>query len=96
MGKRKPSLSDKWRSGTGQVLMVHGKTICVGNCPIHKPSSHHMRKWKLHWRQDRRIMERICKHGIGHPDPDDASFRSRMFGDTDMTHGCDGCCQRGG
>lgn len=40
--------------------------------------------WKTHWRADRRIMERLCKHGIGHPDPD-----SR---DPDGTHGCDGCC----
>ncbi len=51
-----------------------------------------MVKWKLNWRQDRRIMERICKHGIGHPDPDDAAFRKIMSGDSDTTHGCDGCC----
>jgi hypothetical protein len=30
-------------------------------------------------------MERICPHGVGHPDPDD------VFA-TDTVHGCDGCC----
>jgi hypothetical protein len=29
-------------------------------------------------------MERICSHGVGHPDPDEIN--------TDKTHGCDGCC----
>jgi hypothetical protein len=43
-----------------------------------------MRSWPQHWRGDRGIIERVCDHGIGHPDPDD---RNR-----DKIHGCDGCC----
>ena len=35
---------------------------------------------------DRRIMERICPHGVGHPDPDDVLNQDRV-------HGCDGCCR---
>jgi hypothetical protein len=35
-------------------------------------------------------MERICPHGIGHPDPDDPAFKNPIEG----VHGCDGCCSR--
>ena len=35
-------------------------------------------------RFDRSFMERICVHGVGHPDPDGA--------DADPLHACDGCC----
>jgi hypothetical protein len=48
-----------------------------------------MRSFRQHWRGDRDMMERICTHGIGHPDPDD--FRIRMGFDSGV-HGCDGCC----
>ena len=70
----------------GQVLVgVHSKTKCAGEyCCIHNPSDHHMVEWEQNWRPDRRMMERICAHGVGHPDPDDPT--------TDKTHGCDGCC----
>jgi hypothetical protein len=44
-----------------------------------------MKEWPQNWREDRGIMERICPHGIGHPDPDDPT--------TDKIHGCDGCCE---
>jgi hypothetical protein len=34
-------------------------------------------------------MERICEHGVGHPDPDDLRvIRDRIMG----IHACDGCC----
>lgn len=53
--------------------------------------------WPQHWRNDRKFMERLCKHGIGHPDPDQMDFLRRAY-DTDYVaaqgvHGCDGCCQ---
>lgn len=90
------TFTEKWVSDTGQKIMIHSKAICMGEgCPVHKPSDHHMKEWKLNWRQDRRIMERICEHGVGHPDPDDAAFRNIMYGDKDTTHGCDGCCVKG-
>jgi hypothetical protein len=71
---------------TDEVLVNHHPMeICLGRpCPIHNPSQHHMRAFPQHWRSDRGIMERICPHGVGHPDPDDQS--------PDHTHGCDGCC----
>jgi len=74
-------------TGTGQKLTnVHDAEKCFGEyCPIHNPLNHHMRNWPTHWRDDRRIMERVCEHGIGHPDPDDINVG-------DGIHGCDGCC----
>ena len=41
----------------------------------------------MHWRIDRYIVERICPHGIGHPDPNQI-----LPTDDDGQHGCDGCC----
>ena len=82
--------TEKWTSGTGQNLLVHTKDSCKGpHCPIHNPSDHHMKDWPLHWRDDRKIMERICIHGVGHPDPDDISDDSGI-------HGCCGCCDSPG
>jgi hypothetical protein len=43
-----------------------------------------MRRWPQNWRGDRYLIERICPHGVGHPDPDDLN--------PDTVHGCDGCC----
>lgn len=73
------------------ILRVHPKAVCAGDwCTIHNPSPHHMREFRQLWRADRRIMERICPHGIGHPDPDDMAIRT---GKDRGVHGCDGCCR---
>jgi len=72
-------------TGTGQRVRVHDAGKCKGeHCVIHNPSDHHMKDWPTNWRQDRNMMERICPHGVGHPDPDDLN--------KDTVHGCDGCC----
>ena len=68
----------------GETIMAHNALRCLPPCPIHQPSAHHMAGWPQHWRDDRGIVERICPHGIGHPDPDDQT--------SDTVHGCDGCC----
>jgi len=74
---------------------VHPPQSCAGRpCVVHSPSEHHMRDWPLNWRGDRRIMERICPHGIGHPDPDDTRYRVSA-GRGGSVHGCDGCCVEG-
>ncbi len=73
--------------GTELRLQVHSVDDCNGPpCPIHHKSDHHMREWPQHWRDFRRLMERVCLHGIGHPDPD------QDLTDVDLIHGCDGCC----
>jgi hypothetical protein len=75
-----------------QTLRVHNRKLCEGQfCCIHNPSGHHMKDWPMNWRGDRRLMERLCPHGVGHPDPDDAAYRATL-GDNDTTHGCDLCC----
>jgi hypothetical protein len=77
----------------GILTGVHPPEACAGRgCVIHNPSAHRLADAPLNWRADRRIMERLCEHGIGHPDPDDAAFRASQ-GDEDTMHGCDGCCQ---
>jgi hypothetical protein len=77
-----------WQLEGGERLYnVHPGEQCVGRpCTVHNPSNHHMRHMPQHWRSDRGIMERICEHGIGHPDPDEI--------DPDTVHGCCGVCCR--
>ena len=83
---------DTYITGTRQIInKIHDKSVCEGGpCPIHNPSDHPMKKFPTNWRDDRRIMERICEHGVGHPDPDDIRIR---LGDDKGIHGCDGCCR---
>lgn len=74
----------------GQVLIgVHSPDKCAGEyCTIHNFSDHHMVEWPQNWRPgfSRAYMERICPHGIGHPDPDEINFEDFQL------HACDGCC----
>lgn len=94
-------------------LVVHDPEACKGqHCCVHNPSDHHMKDWPLNWRGDKGIMERICPHGVGHPDPDDLAHRHRVAQqrsagkadsiywledvNTSTIHGCDGCCSPGG
>lgn len=80
----------EWTDDFGNKLVdVHEQWQCMsGNCTIHKPSDHRMRGFKQKWRADRALMERICEHGIGHPDPDEIGLDESGRG----VHGCDGCC----
>jgi hypothetical protein len=95
---KKKNRLEHWISGTGQNLWVHPKASCRGPfCVIHNPSDHHMKDWPTNWRQDKQSMERICPHGIGHPDPDEVAFLMKIGGPLvrlDLViHGCDGCCK---
>jgi hypothetical protein len=81
----------------GGPLLVHDPERCAGQvCCIHAPSDHPMRDWPQLWRGDRQLMERVCPHGTGHPDPDDIDYKRRTRGDEyaryESIHGCDGCC----
>lgn len=89
--------AEHYWDGTGQFVLVHSKAACKFQpCVIHAPSPHKMRGFRTHWRADRKLMERICPHGVGHPDPDDLSFKkvfmSSAHVDAEAIHGCDGCC----
>lgn len=45
------------------------------------------------------LTERLCVHGIGHPDPDSVEFLASKEDDPADArwgwgvHGCDGCCR---
>lgn len=84
--------------GYDRVLLEHTKTWlhchsadkCMTQvCSLHNRSDHGMRHMPQNWRGDRYQMERICGHGIGHPDPDDHNL---LTGIDNGFHGCDGCC----
>lgn len=84
---------EEFVTNAGDKLTVHSLEDCRGPvCPIHKPTPHHMRDWKMIWRGDRQIFERVCEHGIGHPDPDDQEAKLFIQGFMDGVHGCDFCC----
>lgn len=81
------------------TLRVHGSSQCKGPlhengrpiCCIHNPTDHHMLKWEQNWRADKGVMERMCTHRVGHPDPDDLLVMTTEWAGT---HGCDLCCQK--
>lgn len=75
-----------WVDDYNQLIVnVHRPNQCRNDyCTIHNPSPHSMVEFPQRWRQDRKFMERMCPHGIGHPDPDDIVLNT--------IHGCDGCC----
>jgi hypothetical protein len=87
-------LGEAHQIGNKSVL-THTYDQCVGrNCVIHNPSEHRMRGWEKNYRPDTGRTERLCEHGVGHPDPDDVAYWLTL-GKTQSsvtTHGCDGCC----
>lgn len=79
-------------------LRLHSRAKCSGRrspCVIHSPSDHHMKDWMMCFRFDIEVplVERICQHGVGHPDPDSLRyFLERGDYEHLSVHGCDGCC----
>lgn len=72
-----------------ESMGCHAKSRCKGEyCTLHNRSDHAMRSFRQQWRADRQLMERICSHGVGHPDPDEIDLEVDAKG----VHGCDGCC----
>jgi hypothetical protein len=90
-------LHDTWEDCTGRKFYVHKRGIdCdVNGCAIHNPSYHPLSDAKQYMREDKSfLIERICSHGVGHPDPDSASFIAKQQGNKAIwVHGCDGCCR---
>lgn len=92
-------MSETFRYGKDACFSVevHEQGECEGHCAIHNPSDHPLRDRPLHWRAGRSLMERICPHGVGHPDPDHMARVERLkgkdFADAEGVHGCDGCCR---
>jgi hypothetical protein len=90
----------------GIVQINHAPSLCKGEyCAIHNPSDHHMREWPTQFSERRHpivgggvfvLTERVCRHGIGHPDPDSLNYATRagVLGAVKGLgiHGCDRCC----
>jgi hypothetical protein len=85
----------------GDVIATHSRDICkIRPCFIHEPSGHRMRDWPVLFRFDKMaLVERLCEHGVGHPDPDSVHYFDVMYERTGLgryaemgVHGCDGCC----
>lgn len=76
------------------VAAVHDEADCAQDsvCVMHRPSRHGLSSWPLLWREDRKIVERLCNHGVGHPDPDQWPYWGRAGRMYEQVHGCDGCC----
>lgn len=66
--------------------------VCDEGCVIHNRTDHRMRWWPLKWRGDRGIFERVCRHGVGHPDPDQFPYWVSVGEEGQGVHWCDGCC----
>lgn len=76
-----------------EIIYTHPSFACKSrSCTIHNRSDHNMRGFSQHWRSDRAIMERICSHGVGHPDPDEYKLGG-LHSWSESVHGCDGCCE---
>lgn len=90
-----------WITGCGEIIKnVHDRSLCEGRpCVVHAPSDHSMRGFRTHFRSGLEPgdikpphVERICSHGIGHPDPDDLTYQESVGNKGLGIHGCDGCC----
>lgn len=75
-------------------LRTHSPDECSDHpCAIHNTSSiHRLSMAPLFWRDDIKILERICSHGVGHPDKDAADYLTSIGKGAANIHGCDGCC----
>lgn len=59
---------------------MHAPELCEGTfCPFHNPSDHHMKDWPITVRYDKYgLTERLCVHGVGHPDVDSVAWLSHL------------------
>jgi hypothetical protein len=49
-----------------------------------------MRDFPQHWNSNTMIMERMCPHDVGHPDPDEFKL---IENEILRVHECDSCCK---
>jgi hypothetical protein len=74
-------------------LLHHRQVDCRGgHCPFHAPSDHPLNDSPMNLRSSG-LIERMCEHGIGHPDPDSVAFMKEHGQNGFGVHGCDGCCR---
>ena len=83
---------EKFQFANG-VFMVHTRWKCVLDwCCLHRPSEHGTRALPMLFRGA--TVDRLCTHGVEHPDPDAHAYLEFVGSEGYDTHGCDGCCGR--
>lgn len=86
---------EMWSLPDGTILVnVHPENQCVDTpCWVHHPSNHGIQDWPI-IRRSSGLIERQCKHGVGHPDPDSLWFMTNIMHIEGLdVHGCCGCCR---
>lgn len=85
--------------GTAYLNPIFIHATCTGFCPFHKRSGHPLRSAPMAWRENLGRVDRVCPHGVIHPDTDSLGYlRKTHLWDTisinDPQHreDCDGCC----
>lgn len=83
-------------AGGAHLAGIHAESEDCGErgCVAHNPddaATANVESWPYNWREDRGLMERVCSHGVGHPDPDTARFNDRIGLKSANIHGCCGC-----
>lgn len=79
----------------GLLTGAHPPSTCAGQawgCWVHSPKPHSLAHAPIRWREDKGSAERICDHGIGHPDPHDAAYWWTVHHRDVTRHSCDDCC----
>lgn len=76
------------------LMYVHKPAACRSRgCAIHNhPSEHPLMFAPMVWRDDLKVVERLCVHGIGHVDADVAAYLKSIGEGSAALHTCDGCC----
>lgn len=80
----------------GELVNTHNPRLCEGRgCAIHNhPSGHRLNMQPMVWANENgeAVLERICVHGIHHPDADSAVYLESVGQEYLNEHDCDGCC----
>lgn len=72
---------------------VHDKDFCAGQiCVMHNPINGDFRRLLLVWENNVKRYERVCEHGVTHPDPSQFAFWRATGQEQLGTHPCDRCC----
>jgi len=79
-----------------RLIHVHPNDQCrTWICVMHNPAEGPWRDMTPIWRSDRGIFERICPHGVGHPDPSQFQYWELVDQTWQAIHGCCSgmCCE---
>lgn len=92
------STNEWWVNGTIRFTNIHRRSACKGrSCIVHNPSDTvaNREDWPYIFREGHAggRIERVCPHGVGHPDDSQVKYLEEVTGETHWgLHGCDGCC----